>query len=73
MAKLLLTVAEMQNKQNWLNIRKIGIGGSEAAAALGLNPWKSQFQLWLEKTGVVEAEDLTNNEFVYWGRCLNKQ
>lgn len=72
MAKLLLTVAEMQNEQNWLNIRKIGIGGSDAASALGLNPWKSQFQLWLEKTGAAEPEDLTSNEFVYWGKVLEQ-
>ena len=51
MAKLIMTVEEMQNRSKWLKMRKAGIGGSEAAAIVGLNPWKSAFQLWMEKTG----------------------
>jgi len=31
--------------------RKTFIGGSDAAAILGLSPWKTPYQLWLEKTG----------------------
>ncbi|MGA4815308.1 YqaJ viral recombinase family protein [Pseudomonas aeruginosa] len=33
-------------------VRKHGIGSyPDAAAAVGLNPYKSQLELWLEKTG----------------------
>ncbi len=39
------------NRDQWLNVRKNGIGSSDAAAAVGLNPYKSQLELWLEKTG----------------------
>lgn len=28
-------------RQEWLKLRKIGIGGSDAAAAVGLNPYQS--------------------------------
>lgn len=38
-------------REDWLQIRKQGIGSSDAAAAVGLNPYKSQLELWLEKTG----------------------
>ena len=37
-------------REDWLQIRRTGIGGSDAAAAVGLNPFKSQTELWLEKT-----------------------
>lgn len=72
MAKLIMTVEEMQDRDKWLEMRKAGIGGSEAAAIVGLNPWKSAFQLWLEKTGQVEPEDLSDNEYVYWGNVLEQ-
>lgn len=41
---------------DWLSERMKGIGGSDASIILGLNKWKSPFQLWMEKTGQVEAE-----------------
>ena len=39
------------NKEEWLKLRKGYIGGSDAAAVIGLNPYKSAFTLWAEKTG----------------------
>src|SRR5690554_8212363 len=36
-------------REEWLNIRKQGIGSSDAAAAIGLNPYKSQLELWMDK------------------------
>lgn len=50
--------------------RRKGIGGSDAAAALGLSPWKTPFELWLEKTGHVEPPDLSTIEAVRWGSIL---
>jgi predicted phage-related endonuclease len=38
------------SRTDWLNVRKRGIGSSDAATAIGLNPYKSQLELWLEKT-----------------------
>ena len=38
-------------REDWLQIRKQGIGSSDAAAAVGLNPYKSRLELWMEKTG----------------------
>lgn len=70
--KLVMTVAEMADHDKWLAARNSGIGGSEAAVIVGMNRWKSPFQLWMEKTGEVEPEDLSNNEFVYWGTVLEQ-
>lgn len=67
-----MTVAEMQDREAWLKTRNLGIGGSEASVIVGLNKWKSPFQLWLEKTGQVEPEDLSDNEYVYWGTVLEQ-
>lgn len=72
MAKLLMTVEQMQDEKAWLDVRKKGIGGSDASVIVGLNPWKSPFALWLEKTGQAEAEDLSDNERVYWGNVLEE-
>lgn len=40
------------SKEEWLELRrKFGIGGSDAGAVIGLNPYKSAYTLWAEKTG----------------------
>jgi len=72
MAKLIMTVEQMQDKAAWLEARNKGIGGSDASVIVGLNSWKSPFQLWLEKTGQTEPEDLSDNEYVYWGTTLEE-
>ena len=61
-------------RSDWLEVRKTGIGGSDAAASVGLCPYKSQLELWLEKTGRdagLEKPDSTDtSEPVYWGTVL---
>lgn len=52
----------------WLKIRKEGIGGSDAAAVAGLSRWKSPLSVWLDKTG--QAEEIEQNERMYWGCVL---
>ncbi len=39
----------MSEKEEWLEQRMMGIGGSDAAAVLGISPFKSRLQLWNEK------------------------
>lgn len=70
--KLLMTVEEMKDRDKWLMVRNLGLGGSDAGIVLGLSKWKSPFQLWLEKTGQVEAEDISDREYVYWGTVLEQ-
>lgn len=51
-----------------LEARKHGIGGSDAAVALGLSPWKSALELWREKRG--EGESTEETEPMRWGTLL---
>ena len=54
------------SKEEWLKHRT-RIGGSDAAAILGLNPWKTNVDLWLEKTGQVTPNDISDKEYVKYG------
>src|SRR6056297_98079 len=57
-----------KNHDDWIETRNKYIGGSDAAAAAGLNQWKSAYDLWVEKVnGISEPVD---NEAVYWGTVL---
>jgi len=46
------------------------LGGSDSAAVCGLSPWKTPYELYLEKVGEKEQDDLEGNERVYWGTVL---
>ncbi len=56
--------------EEWLAIRNRGLGGSDIAAVLGFNRFKSPLQVYLEKRGEAAPEDLSDNERVYWGTRL---
>ena len=43
------------DRDEWLKLRKGYIGGSDAAAVMGLNPYVSPYSLWAEKTGRTEG------------------
>lgn len=56
------------SREEWLKERQTGIGGSDASVVLGFNPWKSPFQLYIEKTGGHIEE--VDNEAIHWGNVL---
>ncbi len=62
------------NREDWLNVRKGGIGSSDAGAAVGLNPYKSQLELWMEKTGrdgnLPKTDPNDETSPMYWGTLL---
>ncbi|PNE75420.1 endonuclease [Burkholderia thailandensis] len=62
------------SRADWLEVRRTGIGGSDAAAAVGLNPFKSQTELWLEKSGreagLPKSDPNDTSEPVFWGSML---
>jgi predicted phage-related endonuclease len=43
------------SREQWLQVRKQGIGSSDAAAACGLNPHMSMLELWMIKTGRMQT------------------
>ena len=51
-----------------LEMRKSGIGGSDVATILGLNPWRTPLQLWAEKIGKLEPQE--QNAAMEWGSRL---
>lgn len=44
-------VIRPKDREEWLKYRESGIGSSEVATILGLNPWETPYQLWRRKTG----------------------
>ncbi|MBP1561169.1 MAG: YqaJ viral recombinase family protein [Oscillospiraceae bacterium] len=67
-ANILIETEGLTNEQ-WLSYRKQGIGGSDVSSIIGINRWKSEYELWLEKT----SPDITEtecNEAMEWGTLL---
>lgn len=62
----MVTLTQFETTDEWLKARKV-IGGTDAAALVGLNPYKTNIDLWREKTGRKEAPDISNEPFVRFG------
>lgn len=56
----------LKDRDEWLKNRT-RIGGSDASAVIGMNPYKSNVDLWLEKTGQVIPEDISDKPYVQFG------
>ena len=56
-----------KNRESWLKNRTKYLGGSDAACILGLNPYRSNLDLYREKIGLVAPPDLSDNEAVFYG------
>lgn len=46
-----------KNREEWLELRKSYIGGSEAGAVMGLDSYSSPYRVWAEKTGRIPGFD----------------
>lgn len=71
-AKRLANTTQM-NYQQWLEVRKQGIGSSDAATACGLNPYMSMLELWMIKTGRMQSnidDESSGYAPLYWGKRL---
>ena len=61
------------SREEWLKTRQQGLGSSDAATALGLNPYQSPLALWLEKTQGQVAKPIDPDDDshpTYWGTVL---
>ncbi|MCC1497947.1 YqaJ viral recombinase family protein [Alcanivorax sp. 1008] len=71
---LRLASTNNMSREDWLEVRKQGVGASDAAAACGISPYQSQLELWLIKTGrdegltKIDPDDMTSP--IYWGNVL---
>ena len=66
-----ISTADM-SREEWLEERRKTIGGSDAAAILGLNEWHSAYSIWAEKTGKLIPEDISDKESVRLGNDLEQ-
>lgn len=57
------------SRADWLKLRQKGIGGSDAGAICGLNPYKSPVEVWAEKTAD-QPKEIPDNEAMRLGRDL---
>ncbi|QKO20775.1 YqaJ viral recombinase family protein [Rhodoferax sp. BAB1] len=71
---LRLVETKKMERGDWLEVRRTGIGGSDAAAAVGLNPHKSALELWMEKTGregeLRQPDPNDTTTPLFWGSLL---
>ena len=69
MAKKLVNVTKI-SRQEWLEYRRKGLGGSDAASVVGLSPYRGRFALWAEKKGLLDEKE--DNEQMRQGRDLEE-
>lgn len=67
----ILTSIKDMDRTQWLLTRRQGIGGSDAGIIMGLNKYKTAFELWLDKTGQV-LPDESAGEAAYWGNQMEE-
>lgn len=58
------------SREEWLEVRRQGLGGSDASAVAGLNRWRSPLAVFYDKTQGEPVQE--ENEFMYWGNKLEQ-
>ncbi len=66
----ILTKTTDISREQWLEYRRTGLGGSDAATVCGLSPYKSKIELWADKTGRLSSPE--DNEAMRVGRDLEE-
>jgi putative phage-type endonuclease len=66
--RILATNVDAMTRDEWLEVRRKGIGGSDAAAVCGENPWRSPLAVWLSKVG--QAKESETTEAMEMGNIL---
>lgn len=62
-------IATYANREEWLEARRQVLGGSDVAALFRCNPYKSEYELWAEKSGLLDS-NRQEHEAMYWGLAL---
>jgi len=70
-ATLAPTVIEHDTREAWLETRRTGIGGSDAAAILGYSKYRSPLELYCDKIGLTESS-AAETEHQEWGHRLEE-
>lgn len=56
------------SREQWIKLRRNSVGGSDAAAIVGLNPYSTPYSVWADKTGKLPEQE--DNEAMRQGRDL---
>lgn len=67
---LVLVDTSTLSRDEWLAWRRQGLGGSDAAAVLGISPFRTARDLYYDKLGVVTADDQENWVALEMGNLL---
>ncbi|MCM1277019.1 MAG: YqaJ viral recombinase family protein, partial [Lachnospiraceae bacterium] len=57
MTAKIVTSTENLPYEEWLEFRKKGVGGSDAAVVCGISKYKSPVELWMEKTNRMPPQE----------------
>ena len=60
-------IIHYSDTEEWEDIRGNGIGGSDAGAVVGVNPYKSIIDVYIDKT---QGSDFKGNKYTHWGHNL---
>lgn len=61
-----------KDSADWLYIRSKGLGGSDIGSIMGMNHYKTPFEIWAEKTGQVAPKDISDSIPVVVGNELEE-
>ena len=59
---------DYRDREEWLELRRGGVGSSDCSAIIGLGKYGSQWSVWLEKTGRARPDE--ESEAMLWGTLL---
>ena len=63
-----IKISEAQDRAAWLEARRTGLGGSDIAAVVGVSPYRTALQVYLDKVG--ESEPNEAGQAAYWGKQI---
>ena len=62
-----ISMIQLKDREEWLQHRRKYIGGSDCSCIVGCNNYKTNIELWEEKTGRTDPEDISEKDFVKYG------
>ena len=55
------TPTQNMKREKWLELRRLGIGGSDVAGIMKRSPWSTPLKIWCEKVGLAPDRDPTES------------
>ncbi len=68
--RLFETIHLEGGRDEWLDLRRDGVGGSDVAAIMGMSKWSSPIEVWLDKTRRSTPPDISDKEPIRMGNEL---